>query len=93
MTIQVICDNFNISQSYLCRLFRKYTNSTINRFITNARIEHAKTLLEERPGILIKDIAVDCGYSDPLYFSKTFKTITGMTPSEYADNRTTAHDR
>ena len=31
----------------------------------------------------IKDIALDCGYSDPLFFSRMFKKYYGMSPQEY----------
>ena len=44
-------------------------------------MEAAKTLLGE--GLSIKEVGIEVGYSDPNYFSRTFKKCVGVTPTEF----------
>lgn len=71
----------NISTSWLTRLFKKHLNMSPQQYLTKVRIEKAKLLLSSTNSI--KEIAFTVGYSDPLYFSRVFRKITGMSPSEY----------
>jgi two-component system response regulator YesN len=84
ISLQLVCKTFGISQSYLCRMFRKYTGQSFNEFLTECRIGHAKKLLLKNPDMLIKDVAQISGYSDQFYFSRLFRSVTGMSPSEFA---------
>lgn len=83
ISLQSICSWFGISQPYLSRLFRKYENMSFNEYITKKRIDKAKQLMEENPKMPLKDVALFTGFSDPFYFSRVFRTVTGMPPSEY----------
>jgi len=84
LSLQSICKDFGVSQSYLSKLFRKYKNQSFNEFLTSARMEYAKKLLLENRKFCIKDIAIMVGYIDPFYFSRVFHCFTGMPPSEYS---------
>lgn len=83
ISLKSICSCFGISQPYLSRLFRKYENMSFNEYITKKRIDKAKQLMEENPQMPLKDVAQFAGFSDPFYFSRVFKMVTGMPPSEY----------
>lgn len=83
LTLHGICQLFGISQPYLSRLFRRHTDNSFNEYITNLRINEAKRLIKEHPGMLLKDIGEIVGYQDQHYFSRIFKSITGVTPSEF----------
>ena len=52
-------------------------------YLTKLRIEKAKELMYSSPQLMLKDISEMVGYTDQLYFSRIFKLIIGMTPSEY----------
>ncbi|WP_026485765.1 response regulator transcription factor [Caldanaerobius polysaccharolyticus] len=84
LSLQSVCSVFGISQTYLSRLFRKYENMSFNEYLTMRRIDKAKRLIEENPNMPLKDVASIVGYSDQFYFSRVFRSITGMPPSEYA---------
>lgn len=56
-------------------------------YLLNVRIEESKKLLRGKDPY-IADIAYRCGFSDPKYFSRCFKNVVGMTPSEYITNQT-----
>ena len=52
------------------------------KFVQNIRINKAKQLLIDE-NVSINKIAFECGYNDAFYFSRIFKKVTGVTPSEY----------
>lgn len=83
ISLQSVCLMFGVSQTYLSRLFRKYKKMSFNEYITLTRIEMAKRIMEKSPSILLKDVAVLVGYNDPFYFSRVFRSITGIPPSEF----------
>ncbi|SCW34253.1 two-component system, response regulator YesN [Paenibacillus tianmuensis] len=82
VTIELIAKEVFLSPAYTSLLFKQKTGETINGFLTRVRIEKAKELLRQGSSKLY-EICLDVGYSDPKYFSKLFKKITGLSPSEY----------
>ncbi len=58
----------------------------ITEFINQKRIEEAKLYLK-RGNFSITDIAFMVGFNDLNYFSKVFKKLTSVTPSQYAKRR------
>lgn len=83
LSIQQVCAVFGISPSYLSQLFRKYIKMSYVKYINTLRIEEAKRIMLEFPDMLIKDMATHLGFSDQFYFSKVFRSLTGISPSEY----------
>jgi YesN/AraC family two-component response regulator len=90
LSLQSVCSVFGISQTYLSRLFRKFKKMSFNEYLTNARISKAKNIIEDSPDMPIKDVALVVGYSDPFYFSRVFRSVTGVPPSEYLTNASMA---
>ncbi|MBR5345035.1 MAG: response regulator [Clostridia bacterium] len=84
LSMQSVCDEIGISQTYLSRLFRKYSDTTFNAYLTRCRMDAAKKLLREKPDLLLRDVAACVGYEDSSYFTKVFHQYTGLTPSQYA---------
>lgn len=87
LSMQSVCEDIGISRTYLSRLFRRYSDSTFNAYLTRRRIEAAMQLLSDRPNILLRDVAACVGYEDSSYFSKVFHQYSGQTPSQYATRR------
>lgn len=77
--------SLNISVSWLRRLFRQQTGVSINRFLTNLRIDKAKALMCS--DLKISNIAEMVGFQDQLYFSRVFKHCTGLSPREYKNQQ------
>lgn len=77
-----VADYVCINRSYLYTLFRGGTGMSPQQFLTTFRITKATELLQltEHP---IESIALSCGYTDPLVFTKAFKQMKGMSPSAY----------
>lgn len=82
LELEKIASHCLVSHYYLSHLFRKETGTTVTAFIKKARIDKAKELLR-RQDYSVADVAYSVGYQDPNYFSKSFRTHVGMTPTEF----------
>ena len=71
-----------LSPRHLSRLFEKNYKTSPMEYIVRTRLEHAARLLR-RGGRSITDIAFESGYNDSNYFSRSFRSSLGMSPSEY----------
>ena len=84
LSLNTISAEFALNSSYVSSLFKRETGSTLTNFVNNKRIEHAIYLLNTTK-LPIQDIAVQCGITDVNYFTKLFKKIKNMTPSQYRE--------
>jgi AraC-like DNA-binding protein len=82
ITIKHLAEHFFLSESYICRIFKLATGTTINKYITARRISIAKSLLSN--GANINDVYVDCGFNDYSNFLKSFKKAVGVSPKKYS---------
>ncbi len=71
-----------LSPYYLSHIFKKETGSTLFEYLTEVRIEEAKRLLENT-SLNTTRISFEVGYGDQSYFSKVFKKLEGISPSDY----------
>ena len=83
--IKELCGRFYVSKNYLYEGFKKYYGTTVNEYITRARINKAKRLLEETREP-VSSICEAVGVSNYPYFCKLFKKWVGESPSEYRRN-------
>ncbi|MCU6711473.1 response regulator [Paenibacillus sp. J5C_2022] len=82
LTLQQVAKHVHLTPNHFSEVFKRETGQTYIEFVTRARIERAKQLLDESP-VKVSEIAVSVGYSDIKYFGQLFKRYTGYTPSEY----------
>lgn len=82
LSVKMVADYVDLSQNYLSTLFKKNTQSTINDFIIQVRIEKAKQLLKTTD-LRLYEIAEKVGLTDPNYMSALFKRCCGQTPMQY----------
>lgn len=85
LSLHVLAETLNVSNSYLSTLFKKETGQTLTEYINRRRIKHAMHLLETTR-LQIQTVAQHCGIVDVQYFSRVFKRIAGMTPKEYRES-------
>ncbi|MCR5595294.1 MAG: response regulator [Lachnospiraceae bacterium] len=74
----------NISPYYFSKLFKEKTGENYVEFLTGLRIDKAKEMLKI-PDKSMKEICSEVGYSDPNYFSRIFKKVVGVPPTEYRE--------
>ena len=83
ITVEDMARKFNFNASYLTRIFKKQTGESPVKYLLRLRIDEAKKLLLEHPDLSVKQISTLVGYEDQHYFSRFFKELTGLSPSEY----------
>lgn len=71
-----------LSPTYLAKVFKEATGYSLIEFFNKMKIDKAKDLLIEN-NRKIKEIAKEVGFNDEFYFSRVFKKIEGVSPSEY----------
>ncbi|PYI53820.1 AraC family transcriptional regulator [Paenibacillus flagellatus] len=81
-TLDQLCERFTISRTRLKTLFRAKTGCGVMEYFNLLKISRAKQLMREHTASF-SDVAERLGYSSVHYFSKQFKRISGMSPSEY----------
>ena len=83
LSVQDMASEMNVSRTVLFVRMKRIFNSSPNNYLLNTRITYAKKLLSE-PDARVSDVAYRCGFSDPKYFSRCFKKLTGSLPKDYA---------
>ncbi len=85
VSLTQLSEQLLITPNYLSRLFKEKTGSSFTDHVTQQRIDAAKDMLRSGQ-FKVYEIAEKVGYSDQQYFSKQFKKLTSVTPSQYANN-------
>lgn len=86
LSVSVLADNAEMSEVYFRTLFKKKYNMSPVQYIISARIKKAKQLLKYN-FLTLESCAWECGFSTVQYFCRVFKKTTGITPSEYRNNK------
>lgn len=73
---------FGYHPFYISKLLKEKRGVTMRQYIISRRMKSAQSMLR-LTGKSIAEIAEECGFSDASYFTKSFKSIFGMTPKEY----------
>ena len=83
ITVDEVAELVRMHSDYLSRVFKRKEGISLKEYLIHAKMERAKVLL--RTEMSIKEVCFEIGYSDPNYFSRSFKKHTGLTASEYKE--------
>lgn len=72
----------DVHPTHLARVFRQFEKCTAGDYVRKVRIEKARLKIIYSNSSLV-DIALETGFSDQSHFTRSFKQIIGMTPTEY----------
>lgn len=75
-----------MNRTYLSQFIHAEYNCSFYFFVNRYRVEEAKRLKAENPGMKMADISARCGFSSPSVFSRTFTAITGQPPKDWVNN-------
>lgn len=86
LTLKKMAGLFQFSPDHLIRTFKKEKGMTYHKYVLLQRIFESKRLLLQYPEMTLTDIAYQVGFASSSQFSKTFKSVNGLTPSEYRNH-------
>jgi AraC family transcriptional regulator len=75
-----------VSKFYFIRLFKNALGMSPSRYLLTLRMDEARRLLRETKRSVV-DIALDVGYANPSHFARFFRRETGLSPSDYRQQR------
>jgi len=81
-TIEEFTEMAKLSRSHLFRLFKQATGQSLIDYLINIRLQRAQSLLRNT-NQTITDIAYRSGFADGNYFTRQFRKILNLTPTEY----------
>lgn len=82
LPVEKLCKEFNYSRAYLSKIFKDFSGYTILEYINAQKIREAKKLIRDG-NYNFTQISDMLAFDNPHYFSRVFKRITDMTPSDY----------
>src|SRR5262249_41015038 len=82
LSLDAIAAAVCVHSAHLTRAFRQHHHCTPGEYVRHLRVDYACHLLStsETP---LSHIALQTGFADQSHFSRTFKTLTGMTPAQF----------
>lgn len=82
LTLETVSRQIGLHPNYFSSIFKKEVNKNFSDYLIEVRIDNAKQLILNTNNTIIS-IAETVGYSDIKYFSKLFKKIMGLSPTEF----------
>ncbi len=82
ISLENVSNHIGFNPAYFSSMFKKSTGQNFMDYVIEIRILNAKNLLVQTNQD-VANIAAEVGYTDLKYFSRIFKKLTNLTPSEY----------
>jgi YesN/AraC family two-component response regulator len=82
LTVSSVAEKFFVTPSYFAHFFKKKSGKSVIQYLNEVRILKARLLLEQED-ISVSEVALQVGFDDINYFSRKFKQIIGLTPTDY----------
>ena len=85
-TVAWCADNLHLSSNYFGDLVKKYSGRSAQEYIKSTIVDYAKLLLANN-SYQVNEIAYKLGFKYPQHFSRLFKHIEGVSPSQYRSTK------
>jgi len=82
LSLEEIAQGMRVTPEYVSHLFTKEIGKSFSNYVREFRINIAKELIMDS-GLKMYEVGEMVGYTDPKYFHKMFKEVTGFSPKEY----------
>ena len=82
-TLKELSEQINVSEKYLCQLFKKEFGTRPLEYVNSIKIKQSKNILKNNTTIRIADVAKQVGIDNVSYFSRLFKDVEGISPKKY----------
>jgi AraC-like DNA-binding protein len=84
ISLQEIADASGLSAPYFSTIFKDEMGENLSNYLNRLRVEKARGMLTETECPL-SEVASSCGFEDQSWFSKIFKSYTGISPGKYRE--------
>ena len=81
--VEELAEIADLSRSRFERHVRRIFGLTPGQLLAKTRLDAASSMLRDQPDLSVADIAYACGFSDHSAFSRSFKAVVGLTPTEF----------
>jgi AraC-like DNA-binding protein len=85
ISLQEIAAAAGLSAPYFSTIFKEEMGENLSSYLNRLRVEKARHMLAETD-LTLSEIASSCGFEDQSWFSKIFKSFTGISPGKYRGN-------
>lgn len=92
ISLQTLSDEFHLNSAYISQMFKNETGVKYHSYLTQIRINKAKSLLTATQNS-ITEIAAEVGFNDYRTFTKVFKATEGVLPSQYRGQTIHTHKK
>jgi transcriptional regulator GlxA family with amidase domain len=82
LQVATLAARVSVSPSHFFALFKRRIGLAPMDYFTRLRMARARQLLETT-SLSVKEVAAELGYEDPFYFSRVFKSVNQLAPSDY----------
>ena len=82
LSLVEVSQKFNYSNTFLCTKFKEQSGESIMQCYNRLKIEEACRMMQQTE-VTLADISARLGFNNPYYFSRVFKRVKGVAPSEY----------
>ena len=82
ISVEALAELVDLSPFHFSRVFKQATGMSPLQFVTRERITYAQQLIRETARSII-DIGLEVGYTSPSYFTKVFRRVTAVRPTDF----------
>ena len=82
-SMDALASSMSMSRSVFYRRLKGVVGQSPVEYVNEFRLQYATELLDKEPEKAVSQIAYECGFSSPQYFSNVFRKRNHMTPSEW----------
>jgi AraC-like DNA-binding protein len=86
ISLQEVAEASGLSAPYFSTVFKEEMGENLSSYLNRLRVDKAAAMLAETK-LSLSEIAGSCGFEDQSWFSKIFKSYTGMSPGKYREQR------
>lgn len=86
-SVTALASRLGLGEQTFRRRVHRATGKSPKQLILAIQMHEASRLLLEEPHIMIRDVALSCGFEETSFFSHAFKKWSGMSPMHFRENR------
>ena len=83
ITLSDVASYAGVSLGYMSKSFKRVMGRSLVDYVNDMKVDRAREMMAASPHMRVGEVAIALGFENIYYFSKVFRRVTGMSPSEY----------